>query len=166
MWITGKSHIEQSSTPDIYEVDSNELYYDSITKEIYLAPTGLRTDNYTMPLGMSKTKYDVRPSHIHDIGCRYHKVILVKLNINELIKKDYLYLDKEDILCRDIPIQYLELKDIDGRFINDLFYRMMLDANIPKSIAIRNRVGVSFNLGWFFTKNNKLTLEEIYKREI
>lgn len=62
MWITSKPLKVQDDSYNEDVVIVNQLYKDK-DNTVYLAPRKLVTDNYTMPLGINKSKYDVRPSH-------------------------------------------------------------------------------------------------------
>lgn len=161
MWITNKAIIEQDDINYIYTTLTNELYQD-YDGTIYISPRKLITDNYTMPLGINKCKYDIRPSHIHDIGCRYHQLIKVNLSLKQIQDK-YLYRDNNEVYCKDIPKEYLEVVNVTGNFINNLFYRMMVSCGIKKNICRLYRVGVAFNLSWFSTGKIHIDLNKIYK---
>ena len=164
MWITNKPLKVQDDNYNEDVVITNQLYRDK-DGTIYLAPRRLVTDNYTMPLGINKSKYDVRPSHFHDIGCRYHQMVVVNLPL-ETIRKKYLFKFRNIVFCRDIPRKFLKVVPITGREVNNLFYRMMRDANIPKGICKLYRSGVAFNFGWFFSGKEEIDLDNIYKKEL
>ena len=76
-WITNKGGTEQDYVPNKVVTETNQLFYNK--GKLYLVPRNTVTDNYTIPLGINKSKWDTRPSHLHDIGCKYHQVILVDL---------------------------------------------------------------------------------------
>ena len=78
-WLTSKSCIIQSEIGE-FVTTHNQLYEDK-DGTIYLVPRFTQTDGYTIPLGINRTKYDIRPSTLHDIGCKYHQ--LIKVNINK-----------------------------------------------------------------------------------
>ena len=78
-WITDNSRIEKLSEANKWRMIDNELFQDE-DGSIYLTPRNYETDNYTIPdwiawLGGNKSKWDIRPSHIHDFGCQYHQLI-------------------------------------------------------------------------------------------
>ena len=133
MWITDKSPILQSNIPNKVETLNNQVYYHK--GNAYLVPRGLISDNYTIPLGINKIKWDVRPSHLHDIACKYHQLILINLSINTIVDN---YIDSIDIddneisICKDIPIEYLSVVNINFNDTNDLLKEAMEDVNIPK----------------------------------
>lgn len=164
MWITSKPLRIQDDSYNEDVVITNQLYRDK-DGTIYLAPRKLVTDNYTIPFGINKSKYDVRPSHFHDIGCRYHQMVVVNLPL-ETIRKKYLFKFKNTIFCRDIPKRFLKVVDITGREVNNLFYRMMKDSNIPPMACCKYRMGVAFNLGWFFSGKEEIDLDKLYKEEL
>ena len=85
-WLTHKSRLEQTDECNDWILLDNEIYKDD-DGSIYLTPRNYKTDNYTVPdwiawLGGSKSKWDVRPSHIHDFGCQYHQLIKIVLTEN------------------------------------------------------------------------------------
>ena len=69
-----------------------------------------------------------------------------------------------DIICKDIPIDKLEVVEVSKKQINDLFYRMLRDSGAPKHIQILYRTGVVLNIKWYLDKD-ELILEDIYKRK-
>ena len=161
-WITDKSPIIQGDKPNTYLTLCNQLLYDNGTT--YLIPRNTLTDNYTMPLGIDKDKRDIRPSHLHDIGCKYHQVIIVDLPL-QTIKDKYIYTNfiSNRIYCRDIPIKYLKVIDINFNDCNNLLYKGMIATNnIPNSICKLYRFGVNFNIGWLFTGKDNIDLNNLY----
>lgn len=169
-WITDKGPVIQDDIPNKVITLTNQLFTDN--DYIYLIPRNTVTDNYTIPFGINKDKWDTRPSHLHDIGCKYHQVIIVDIPI-EIIYSDYLYTEydktiKQDIIrCKDIPIEYLELLDVDFNECNNLLYEGMDSINtIPKSICKLYRLGVNFNLNWLLTNNNLLYINTIYNNKL
>ena len=162
-WLTSKSCIIQSEIGE-FVTTHNQLYEDK-DGTIYLVPRFTQTDGYTIPLGINRTKYDIRPSTLHDIGCKYNQ--LIKVNINkEILIQEYFYRIKDKVLCRDIPIDKLEVINIKFNKLNNIFYNSMVDLDIPKYKAIEYRIGVEFNIGYIFTKNNKLDINKIYSNKL
>ena len=105
-WLTTKGAYIQDDKPNKKLTLSNQLYYDSKDKKLYLIPRLLLTDDYTIPLGINKNKWDARPSHLHDIGCKFHQVIVVDLPL-DTIEEEYLCSEFMGILyCKDIPIRF------------------------------------------------------------
>lgn len=164
-WITDKSPLLQDNKYNKVITIDNQIFDDRGT--LYLVPRNTCTDNYTIPFGINKEKYDVRPSHLHDIGCYYHQVIKVNLPL-EVLYKDYCYLDKNDrVICRDIPIKYLEVVDVSFNECNDLLLKAMEGIiNIPKNKAKLYRLAVNFNIGWIFTGKDKIDLSLLYNNKL
>ena len=163
-WITDKSPTIQDDVPNKVLTLNNQLLMDK--GNIYLVPRNTSTDNYTIPLGINKSKWDVRPAHLHDIGCYYHQVIKVRLPL-EIIYNDYCYLIDNRIICRDIPKENLEVVDISFKECNDLLLKGMVGINnIPKLIDKIYRLAVNLNLGWLFTGKSKIDLDLIYNNKL
>ena len=84
VWLTSKGSVVQHDLPNKVVTTTNQLLYSNGV--VYIIPRGTVTDNYSIPLGINKSKYDVRPSHLHDIGCYYHKVLVVDLPLYKIDK--------------------------------------------------------------------------------
>lgn len=168
-WFTDKSRLEQTNEPNKWLMLDNELYYDNDGK-IYLTPRNYITDNYTIPdwiawLGGNKSKYDVRPAHLHDFVCQYHQAIRVKLNEVQMRKMHYLKTFNNKIVCENIPIQFLELIPFTKWEADCLFKRAMKSTKtIPAKIYNLYRGGVFFNFGWL-GKHKAFDLNKIYTKE-
>ena len=162
VWLTSKGSVVQHDLPNKVVTTTNQLLYSNGV--VYLIPRGTVTDNYSIPLGINKSKYDVRPSHLHDIGCKYHQVIIVDLPL-QTIKDKYIYTNfiSNRVYCRDIPIKYLKVIDIKFNDCNNLLYKGMIATNnIPNSICKLYRFGVNFNIGWLFTGKDNIDITKIY----
>ena len=152
-WLTDKSRLEQSNECNDWYLLDNELFKDK-DGSIYLTPRNYKTDNYTIPdwvawLAGNKSKWDVRPSHLHDFGCQYHQVIKLKINETMLRKMRLLRVFKDKLICEDIPLKYLELLPITKWQTDCLFKRAMKSTKvIPAHIYNLYRGGVFFNFGW------------------
>ena len=158
-WLTSKSCIIQSEVGE-FVTTHNQLYEDK-DGTIYLVPRFTQTDGYTIPLGINRTKYDIRPYTLHDIGCKSHQ--LIKVNINkEILIQEYFYRIKDKILCRDIPIDKLEVINIKFNKLNNIFKRSMVELDIPKSICRLYRIGVELNIGFIFTGKDNININNIY----
>ena len=159
-FLTTKSMIQQLPIQRQYRTVLNELYMDD-DGAIYIVPRNYQTDNFTW---INATAWDIRCAHLHDVGCQYHKIIKVNLTEQELVDKGLTKHTKYDIICLDIPIEYLEVVDVTKLQINNLFYRMLRDSGAPKHIQILYRTGVILNVKWY-THKDELVLEDIYKRK-
>lgn len=173
LFITGKSRIEQTDEDGYWKLVDNELYMDNDGK-ILLCPRRFWTDGYTFPgfvmaiLG-DKNRFDVRGAHMHDIACRFHQVIQVKLSIQDLRKKGYLkYHEKHKLIyCDDIPIKYLEILSIKKSEADDMLERMMRTSNMKDLVCKIIRFGVRFNLNWYLRCGKRsLATYDIYNEDI
>lgn len=168
-FFTDKSRLEQTNEPNKWLMLDNELYYDNDGK-IYLTPRNYITDNYTIPdwiawLGGNKSKYDVRPAHLHDFVCQYHQAIRVKLNEVGLRKMRLLKTFNNKVVCENIPIQFLELVPFTKWEADCLFKRAMKSTKtIPARVYNLYRGGVFFNFGWL-GKHKAFDLNKIYTIE-
>ena len=159
-FLTSASRIEQVGNRK-YRLIDNELYKDD-DGNIYLAWRNYITDNFTW---INSNGYDTRCSHIHDVGCQFKEVVRVLLNEAQLKSLRYLCVKDDKIICKNIPTKFLETLPVSGTQINNLFYRMLRDADTPptpKYIQYLYRAGVSLNLKWFLKRKKKLDLEMIY----
>lgn len=163
MWLTDKSPILQSDIPNKVETLHNQIFYHK--GDAYLIPRGLISDNYTIPLGINKSKWDVRPSHLHDIACKYHQVILINLSLPTIVD-NYLIDIHDTTVSKDIPIEYLSVVNIGFNKTNDLLKEAMIDSNIPNRYCRLYRLAVNFNLNWLFTGKDKIDLNKLYKDKI
>ena len=160
-FLTTASRIEQLPKKGMYKLLDNELYQDD-DGSIYLVWRGFETDNFTW---INSSDWDTRCSHLHDVGCKYHQMIRVKLNENQLKMTRLLHVKYDKMICENIPIKFLEVVDVSGHGINNLFYRMLRDADCPKTpkhIQLLYRAGVAFNFGWFTSGKEKINLKKIY----
>ncbi len=160
-FLTAPARTEQLPQKGMYKLVDNELYEDD-DRSIYLHWRGFKTDNFTW---INSSDWDIRCSHGHDIGCKYHQILKVCMSYDELISKGYLYQHKEKWVCKDIPTKYLMVVDVSGHEINNLFYRMLKSADCPvtpKFIQCLYRAGVAFNLNWFLTGKTKIEPCMIY----
>lgn len=163
VWLTDKSPILQSNIPNKVETLYNQVYYDK--GNAYLIPRGLITDNYTIPFGINKSKYDGRPSHLHDIGCKFHQVILIDIPVYTLMDR-YLYDIDDMTVCKDIPIDKLKVLGVTFNKCNNLLKESMKDAGIPAKAYNLYRFAVNFNVNWLFTGKDKIDLNKLYKENI
>lgn len=160
-FLTSPAKIEQTSKKGIYKVLDNELYQDD-DGTIYLVWRGFISDNFTW---INSSDWDIRCSHGHDVGCKYHQVVKVLLNEQQLRKLRLLCVKDNKVICRDLHPKMLQVKNVSGHWINNFFYRMLKSADCPKTpkyVQLAYRAGVSFNLNWFFTGKEKIDLKKIY----
>ena len=171
-FLTGASRIKQTYRRRVWSLIDNELYRDD-SGEIYLAPRSMYTDNYTIPMWIaifagSPVDYDVRASHIHDLGCFTHQIVAVELTETELKSRGFLkFNEKADMwICENIPEEYLYVKDVGKKEINDIFNRCMKACNIPTFNRIMYRLGVCFNFMFYVDdwlgRVFKIDLSQIY----
>ncbi len=163
-FLTSPAISEQLPQRGLYRLCVNELYQDD-DGAIYLAWRNFKTDQFTW---INSSDWDTRCAHGHDVGCKYHQVVRVKLTELQLYGLGYLYEENGRTVCKDIPADYLEVVNVGGHWINNLFYRMLKSANCPKTpmyVQIGYRIGVAFNVGWFKSGKVKIDLNRLYDRE-
>ena len=168
-WLTDDSRLEKSSKPNKWFLLDNELYQDD-DGSIYLVPRNYETDNFSIPdwiawLAGNKSKWDVRPSHLHDFGCQFKQLIKLKINESGLRRLRLLRVHKAKLICEDIPTRYLQLVPVTKWEIDCMFKRMMkATKTIPPRVYNLYRGGVFFNLGWL-GKHKAFDLNKIYTKE-
>lgn len=162
-FLTSPAIIKQVSKPNKFQLCTNELFYDGETNRVYLAWRGFISDNYTW---LRSTRWDIRCAHIHDIACHYHQLVYVPGYYLETIIDNYIIeTTNGDKFCKDIPAHMLRVEDCSKREANKLFGRMMKDADcpsIPWLVRAFYRIGVAFNLHWFFTGKEKIDKNNLY----
>lgn len=163
-FLTTSASTKQTKKKGMYKLLGNELYKDD-DGLIYLAWRNFQTDNFTW---INSSDWDIRCSHIHDVGCKYHQVVVVKLTEQQLRRLRILHVKNNEIICNDIPGKYLEVRKVSKMFINNLFYRMLRDADCPKTpkhVQLAYRAGVTLNLGWLWSGKIKVDLDRLYDEE-
>ena len=166
-FLTSHSRFEQLNTPEKWKLIDNQLYKDD-DGTIYLCPRNYITDGFTIPsllsfIAGSKMKYDTRASSQHDFECSYHKVIVVLMSEEKLSKMSFLHAYNELIVCENIPVELLEVRDTSFQETNKRFLRMLQSVNnIPKWRAELMYKAVNFNVGWLFSKH-RLDLTRLYE---
>lgn len=160
-WITAHARLEQVDN-ETWELLDNELFED-VDGTLYLAPRLLLTDNFSRPFG-NKQKYDVRPAHIHDIGCRYKQLIKLSVSLDTLVMSGLLRKkDGEKIVLDDVPLDWLKVVDVKKFDVDNLFKRMCEVAGMPKTAVWLYRAGVFCNVGWLWSGKEKIKKEKIFK---
>lgn len=160
-FLTDKSITQQLDKKGMYKVLANELYKDD-DGYIYLVWRNFETDNFTW---IRSGDWDIRCSHLHDVGCKHHQVVRLKLNENQLWVRRLLIAEKGHTVCKDIPIDYLEVVKISGHEINNMFYRMLKASGAPKYVQYAYRAGVALNFAWFWTGKQKIDLNRLYDED-
>lgn len=165
-WLTTKSRLQQANKPNKWYLIDNELFQDE-DGSIYLVPRNYLTDNYTIPdwvawVAGCKSKYDVRPAHIHDFGCQFKQLLKVRLNEQGLRKLGYMRKKDDIFVCEDIPREFLEVIPVTKWEIDCLFKRAMrATREISNYTSCVYRGGVFFNIGWL-GKHKAFDLNKIY----
>ena len=151
VWLTSKGSVVQHDLPNKVVTTTNQLLYSNGV--VYIIPRGTVTDNYSIPLGINKSKYDVRPSHLHDIGCYYHKVLVVDLPLYKIDK----YIDYKDgiKICMDIPIEYIKIIPVRFNQCNNLLYDGMRASTTMQTSCTASRL-TSTSIGSSQVKKNSI----------
>lgn len=161
-WITTPSPIEQLGNGKVRLLDNQLLYSEGV---LYLIPRNTCSDGYSIPLNIKHTYYDIRPALLHDIGCYYHKVIIVDIPLYKLDK--YLEYNIGVVTCKDIPKEYLKVIDIGFNNCNNLLYEGMVGvSNIPLLKDKLYRFAVNFNINWLRTGRLGINLDDVYKSDL
>lgn len=163
-FLTTSSIKQQLPQKGLYKLLTNELYQDD-DGSIYLAWRGFQTDDFSW---LNAEDWDTRCAHGHDVGCKYHQVVRVKLSAAQLKTLGYLHTENGEVVCEDLPVELLKVKDVSGHWINNLFYRMLRDADCPKTPICTQwlyRAGVAFNLNWFKSGKKKIELDKLYNED-
>lgn len=173
MFLTAKAEMTQTNKPGIWKTLHNQLYLDK-DGQIYLVPKNYLTDGYTIPLWISwlgggKMQWDIRCAIQHDFECQYHQELIVKLSLAELCRKQLLkkHITSENkliVICKDIPLEFLEVNNTTFKKANDKFKRMMKSTNSIKPWRINlMRFAVNFNIGWISNGKKGINLYNLYK---
>jgi len=169
--LTYKARLEQVASRCWQTLDNQLFLLDN--ERILLAPRKLITDNNTNPFG-DNDLCDVRASHFHDLGCRYHQLIYVTLPLQELRKKMYLRIHRKRSkeafqniwVCDDIPEYFLSVEKVGFNEISKIFKEILLACGVGKTLSNIMRFAVNFNAGWVFSGKAKIDLSKIYKSNI
>ena len=163
-FLTDSAVTKQINKKGMYKVLGNELYKDD-DGTIYYVWRNFQSDNFTW---INSSDWDIRCSHGHDVGCKYHEVVVVKLTEEQLRRCRYLVVKNDEVICLDLPPKFLEVRKVSKCFINNLFYRMRKSADCPKTpkhVQLGYRAGVALNLGWLWSGKIKIDLNRLYDEE-
>ena len=173
-FITENVRIEQTNKLGYFKTLDNELFMDD-DGTLILTPRYFWTDGYTFPrlvmviLG-DKNRYNVRPAHGHDLFCRFHQCIKVKLSLTQLRMMGLLREHNGKTVCEDIPLEHLEITSISKWDADETFKRMMKACEINSITRNIIRFGVIFNIGWFldllFGKVGDIANYDLYNSDI
>ncbi len=182
--LTYKSRLQQIGDGNKFFLEDNEVF--ATYAGIIFAPRYTYTDNITF---INNTFVDVRASHIHDIGCATHKLLISNLTEQDLKNMGLLYLNEKatereckfleqlkkagrykgntDVsvyVCEDIPIEYIEAIDVSFAENNRLFKEMLKVTNVGNFKSNIMGSAVYLNAGWALKKvKPMLEPEQLYK---
>lgn len=165
-WLTDTSRLKQQNNGLWLTLD-NQLFKDE-NGDIILAPRKTITDCFTIPaifvpIVGNKLQWDVRCSIQHDFECKFAQIIKVNLSEEQLYKQGYLKLHRNMIICENIPVEHLEIKNVSFKEANDRFKRMLTaSGSIPKTKINLMRFSVNFNTNWHSVKT-PIDLNNIYE---
>ena len=182
--LTYKSRIQQIGDGNKFILADNEVF--ATANGTVIAPRYLFTDNITF---VNNTFVDIRASHIHDIGCAYHKLIISNLTENDLLERGLLHLNEKAterereflstlkehgkydgdtnvlvMVCEDIPEDYLETIDVSFAENNRLFKEMLIKTGVTLQKANTMGSAVYLNVGWALKKKYAMPpMSKIFK---
>lgn len=155
-FLTQKVRLEQCHERRYWHTLDNELFQDD-DGTIYIVPRHFKTDNYTIPcwiawLGGSPVDFRVEPSHLHDQICYAAKGVYTTLTKEELIEKGYYrFSEKRQLwVCEDIPKEHLAQRSFTKKQANDILWRALCATNTPLINRVIIRLGVCFNLIYYW----------------
>ena len=182
--LTYKSRIQQIGDTNKFCLIDNEVF--ATASGTVIAPRYLFTDNITF---INNTFVDIRASHIHDIGCAYHKLIVSNLDEDDLLEMGLLHLNEKAtererkflkalkdagkydgdtevlvMVCEDIPKEYLSTIDVSFSENNRLFKEMLIKTGVPTAKANIMGSAVYLNAGWALKKVRQMpAIDDIFK---
>lgn len=173
-FLTDKSRIWQTDVKGRWKLIDNELYLndDGI---IQMCPRYFWSDGYTfpsllLPITGDRHSLNVLPAHQHDLECRFHERIIVKLTVYDLVTKGFLKNVKRNnmwlTVCEDIPLEHLYIEKVTKRQADNRLEDMMLSVGIPSIKSKAIRFGVRFNINWLRTGKKSLSSYNIYNEDI
>lgn len=173
-FLTDKSRIWQTNVDGRWKLIDNELYMNNDGK-IQICPRYFWTDGYTfpgilLPITGDRNALDVRPAHMHDLECRFHERITVKLSLTELTRGGYLHNinshNRNIMICEDIPHKYLVIEKVSKTETDNRLKEMMLSCGIKKYKCNAVRMGVFFNINWLRTGKKSLNEYELFVEDV
>lgn len=182
--LTYKSRLQQIGDGNKFILEDNEVF--ATHAGIIFAPRYTFTDNITF---INNTFVDVRASHIHDIGCAYHKLIVSNLDEDDLLEMGLLHLNEKAtererkflkalknaskydgdtevlvMVCEDIPKEYLSTIDVSFSENNRLFKEMLIKTGVPTAKANIMGSAVYLNAGWALKKVRQMpAIDDIFQ---
>lgn len=167
--ITGKARIEQIKARLWKTLDNQLVQLDN--GKLLVAPRYLVTDNNSNPIGDNDMS-DVRASHFHDIGCKYHQLIYVNKNLNYLTRNGYLHhIYKVDydsnlmLVLEDLPIKWLEIQPCKYNEVNNIFKQILKASGENKFKTNLMYWAVWHNLKWFLDRPQGLDKSILFKKK-
>ena len=172
-FLTGKARLQQTDRKRMWKLLDNEIYK-ADDGRLYMAPRNMYTDNYTIPCWIawvagSPIDYDTRCSHVHDQVCYSHAALMISLTEKELRDKGYLRFSEKNNMwvCEDIPAEFLYSEKRSKFAANNLLYECMKATGEPWLSRALIRVGVCFNIGFYWDilthKVFELDLSRVYE---
>ena len=182
--LTYKSRLQQIGDGNKFFLEDNEVF--ATYAGIIFAPRYTYTDNITF---INNTFVDIRASHIHDIGCAYHKLIVSNLDEDDLLEMGLLHLNEKAterereflkalkdagkydgdtevlvMVCEDIPKEYLSTIDVSFSENNRLFKEMLIKTGVPTAKANIMGSAVYLNAGWALKKVRQMpAIDDIFQ---
>lgn len=182
--LTYKSRLQQIGDGNKFFLEDNEVF--ATYAGIIFAPRYTYTDNITF---INNTFVDIRASHIHDIGCAYHKLIVSNLDEDDLLEMGLLHLNEKAtererkflkalkdagkydgdtevlvMVCEDIPKEYLSTIDVSFSDNNRLFKEMLIKTGVPTAKANIMGSAVYLNAGWALKKVRQMpAIDDIFQ---
>lgn len=182
--LTYKSRIQQIGDTNKFYLIDNEVF--ATANGTVIAPRHLLTDNITF---INNTFVDIKASHIHDIGCAYHKLIVSTLTECDLLNMGVLHFNEKAtererkflkalkdagkyngdtevlvMVCEDIPKEYLSTIDVSFSENNRLFKEMLIKTGVPAAKANIMGSAVYLNAGWALRKVRQMpAIDDVFQ---
>lgn len=154
LMLTSKSEITQVKS-GLWRTNNNELMMLDNGRMMFV-PRNFETDNITF---ISCDFADVRASHFHDVGCKYHQVIYTTLNLEQLCLYGLLSDKTGKWICEDIPVKYLYTEKVGFNEINHIFKQALLACHENKVKSWAMFAATYLNVNWLFYRFNKKQID-------